>query len=357
MVKVSLKGKSMFRKFALITAVALSLGTAVVANPALTEVSAKAASSAKVSPQNFSGSEIDSFLTQMEQYVKLDENEMLVTVNMKAAKKAKVPSEAILVAQKYYEGQNKLFADNSSESAKQQNKKFMKEFEHYFMKKAGDTRKNTNLLSAPSVSEEEYTLDNAPLDYINKQLDKVMKFVKFDSNEIAIFDQQSARAAGIDNKTIQFATEAFERQNQTIQSVEVSAELKSQLSVAKYAYAGCGGGRDNPHACPPRDNLLYRVSVGYAQDWLVDRGYHRTVWYAGGGAPWNDGRDYTKKVSAYNCTGGQFRYQGVLSDGGRNDGYVSVLIQVPEPNPELHTYKAPTAAWAAYVHWWHYEYC
>ncbi|ESU31295.1 hypothetical protein G3A_17455 [Bacillus sp. 17376] len=316
----------------------------------------------KVNPRDYSGKQIETMFEEVEPFITLTENETVGVIDSKAAKKAGVSKESINLANYYLDKQNAMLKSTENNESIDA---FMSEFNHYFMYITEGTEvsrepgnETLEVQSLRDRNTEEIAFENASLEYINSKIDLVMDYVSFDKNHIATLDKTAAEKAGVSAHTIDIAEKAFQEQNENIRSTEVPTEDKSvEGIISALASGGCGGSTDNPHKCPPRDNVLYRVSLGYGQDYLLDRGYHETSWYAGGSAPWRTGRDYTKKVSAYNCVYGAFRYQGLLSDGGRNDGYVSVIIQVPEPNPELHTYDDPSWTWAYYVRWWHYEYC
>ena len=229
------------------------------------------------------GLEIDQKLALVAPFVKIDKNK-LVTIDKNAAKEAKVPVDAIKLAEKLYDEQNKIITEIS---------------------------KNGRTFDEISISKD-----------ILNQFDDYFKFVKGGRNAEPDTDK-----------------------------VIINPEL-----VRTEVAGGCGGDQDNPHPCPDRQYLYWFFSLSDLQQKFYDQGYHATSSYAGGAAPWNPARDFTKCVNANNCVPCAFRYQGVIADSSISGQY-NGIVQVPEPNPEVLEYVWPTSDWGIYVKWWHENPC
>lgn len=145
-------------------------------------------------------------------------------------------------------------------------------------------------------------------------------------------------------------TEKFSDFVKEIKDTEIrSGIMPSGLAVLlPEAYAAwgdvCGGSIANPHPVPP----IYSITVpsGTARDHLINNGYHLVEGYAS----LNDGNDYAKHVSAYGCSNGEMRTQGIVTSS------TTYSHQSPEPNPEVLSYPSPAWWWALYVAAWHVQY-
>lgn len=242
-------------------------------------------------------------------------------------------------------------------------------------------------------------------------LPKVDPYVQLDENRIATIDKETALANGITPEELEVAVKIFDEQNRLMEAVkgnvdiindfEVSNEVdsytepyfeeltgqytpseaydeyaskKAESEGAVYEAAtkenvykaavstSCVGSKTNPHKCPPRMTRREDVNYTTAKFWLdvTAGGYHRTRYYAGGGLATSLARDFTKPLTAYDCSSryhGAFRSQVVFASAGNKAGEYDIVQQHPEPNPEIDHYIWPSAGWGIYVKWWHDNYC
>lgn len=243
-------------------------------------------------------------------------------------------------------------------------------------------------IAAPTSESKNQILNSETARYehgksIADELESITPYVSLNDQLIATLDEDAAKQAKLSPKTIEMAKRYFNEQNRlnheilkgnTVGEIAMDpvalAEFQDfffykvkgkapapdkNILNPEFASGACGGYTDNPHPCPPRDKVLINVTLEQGQGWLSALGYHRTAAYAGGGEASSPARDFTKCVSAYECVSCSFRYQAVIASN--STGTYDVIVQVPEPNPEVYSYVVPTMTWAYYVHWWHMNYC
>lgn len=209
---------------------------------------------------------------------------------------------------------------------------------------------NDNNVSEPSAVEQMvFTANN----FINLQ------------DSLFTFDEPKARAANLDENTIQLGEYIAGLATDALAGREIQADRFERLTpffvlVAENVMTGSGadgrGGVGKATAlethCPPP----YGMSTYDAAGWLRTHGYHLVPSYASG----NYGRDYAKFITTSHYPASfwpfwTYRNQGIAAPDNH-----SITFQDIEPNPELAAYPwnvYPGAWWGPFVVWWHRYYC
>lgn len=214
-----------------------------------------------------------------------------------------------------------------------------------------------------------------------------------DGYRVQVLDVDGALAAGIDQDTVNLASEIVSYQNEIVSRSFISKttgipqdavdlqdypRVKTLYSMAtegkRHREEGqndpvgsarigpftIGGAAvvfaSDPHPCGnydypvPDSSPTRHYFTGDGETFFADAGYHQTAGYASG---YNDS-DYTRGrsyVGDYGtCSSPRFRDHGLVHSE------TSYSIQWGEPNPEVLSYLWPYWNWAAYVDWWHENY-
>ena len=196
------------------------------------------------------------------------------------------------------------------------------------------------------------------------KLNELDRYMKVDKNHNLHFNYQAAIRDGVPPVKVYFGLHAAAAINKMVWELrdngkisdDTSKEIDSLFSPSfKYTTLSlgeaCGGGYDNPHPCPPReDSGVYRNTKDKIKNYLLSHGFHVVPGYA----TYSYGDDFAKVVSAYGCDWGPFRHEAWPVQIGSRWTY---KYQTPEPNPEILSYTWPAWWWGAYVNWWHRSYC
>ncbi|MBI2530149.1 MAG: hypothetical protein HYW05_03320 [Candidatus Diapherotrites archaeon] len=131
---------------------------------------------------------------------------------------------------------------------------------------------------------------------------------------------------------------------------ESKSTMTAQATISASSLV-CGGSQQQPHQCPARVNSgISKKSQTEISNYLKGMGFHNTYWPGCGPQGYTCSTDFTKWISAYNCTWGSFRTQANIFQSGTKWTY---RTQSPEPNPEIFSYSWPVYWWGTYVSWWH----
>lgn len=161
---------------------------------------------------------------------------------------------------------------------------------------------------------------------------------------------QIAKAEGIYSKRIKELPD-----NQLFSSFFESKSTTTAQAAISASSLVCGGSQQQPHPCPARVNSgILKKSQTEISNYLKGIGFHNTYWPGCGPQEYTCSTDFTKWISAYNCTRGSFRTQASLFQSGTKWTY---RTQSPEPNPEIFSYSWPVYWWGTYVSWWHLSFC
>ena len=213
-----------------------------------------------------------------------------------------------------------------------------------------------------------------------------------DGYRVQVLDVDGALAAGIDQDTVNLASETVSYQNEIISRAftskttgipqsavelhdyprvealhDMATEDKRRRQDGQTAPAGSANigpftigatvaFASDPHPCGnydypvPDSSPTRHYFTGDGETFFDDAGYHETAGYASGynDADYTRGRSYVGDYGT--CSSPRFRDHGLVHSE------TSYSIQWGEPNPEVLSYWWPYWNWGAYVEWWHDNY-
>jgi len=180
-----------------------------------------------------------------------------------------------------------------------------------------------------------------------------------DENPRLEFDENAARANGLEENAIAFANEAVTATRDVL-SKWLAREKSSETSFRHRWTSWDAWFEAMADTC---NHVRSRVGPfrdrSATEQALRNAGYHPTR------IPGQsyDANDWTRAVEYSGIpmqSGHAWSFAGAYRYHARMDGdryYTMQGSPTPEPNPEFHTYIWPAWWWVMYAQWWHEEYC